>query len=436
MLTHEQILQAKERYLFSEREVYVLPDREGPAYCFSSNSMSWRVRDNESFWHAFDCDPALYLPLSSEEAIGLIDDWRKRAALVTRRLEKAITFAVDHHSGQFRKGTIRPYIMHPLETLHILNSMNADTNLLIAGVLHDAIEDTEATAEEIREVFGNDVVALILGNSEDKSKTWEERKLHTINELAKADKRLKMLIMADKVSNLRSLAADYTQIGNALWERFNAPAEKQAWYYGSIQNRLDDMQGYPECAPVYWEMVALYKDIFVGFYCDMQAERLYQICLDGTSYMLDKGNPEWKPFEGNLPETAESINRIEAEKMEDAWNRGFWQLHAADMADGNYYVYTSRKRSIKIRLAGGQLTLACEDYGPEARVMTGGNEYEFYYELDEDSTHRFLARLRIEYGLNTKLAILLRDVFGTDDGTTRFTNFCMKNSIEPRFFPI
>lgn len=436
MLTHEEILQAKERYLFSEKELYVLPDTEGPAYCFSFYSLSWSVRDNASFWHVWDCDPALYLPVSGDAALSLIDDWRNQVALDNSRLEKAITFAVDHHAGQFRKGTVRPYIMHPLETMQILNSMNADINLLIAGVLHDTIEDTEATAEGIREVFGDDVAALISANSEDKSKTWDERKKHTIDNLAKASKRVKMLIMADKVSNLRSLAADYSQIGKELWKRFNAPAEKQAWYYGSIQDALYDMQDYPECAPVYWEMVGLYKDIFVRFYCDMQTARLYQVCIDGTSYMMEKGNPEWKPFEGPLSETAESMNRIEAEKTEDAWNALFWQRHETDIADSSYNVYASKRRSIEFRLSGSKLTLACEDYGPESSVMSGDDEYEFYYELDEASTHRFFVRLRIEYGLETDLAVLLKGVFGTDDGTTRFTDFCMRNSIKPKFIAI
>ena len=273
MLTHEEILQARERYLFSERELYVLPDTEGPAYCLSLYSLSWSVRENNRFW-VFN--PPLYLPLSGEAALGLIDDRRNEIALDNQRLEQAITFAVDHHAGQFRKGTMRPYILHPLETMQILNSMKADTNLLISGVLHDTLEDTEATAEGIREDFGDDVAALILGNSEDKTKSWEERKTHTIDGLARASKRLKMLIMADKVSNLRSLVADYAQIGNELWKRFNAPPEKQAWYYGSIQDALYDMQGNPECAPVYWEMVGLYKEIFVDLYCDRREGKLHE----------------------------------------------------------------------------------------------------------------------------------------------------------------
>ena len=64
--------------------------------------------------------------------------------------------------------------------------------------------------------------------------------------------------------------------------------------------------------------------------------------------------------------------------------------------------------------------------------MTGDDEYEFFYELDEDNTHRFLARLRIEYGLEDELIDLLKKAFGSDDGTTLFTKFCKKNRVNHR----
>lgn len=179
------------------------------------------------------------------------------------RLDMAIIYAVEHHAGQLRKGSGHPYITHPLEVMQLLHSMRADINLMIAGVLHDTIEDTEATEESIRELFGNDVADLVTAHSEDKSKTWDERKTYAIEETANADKRLKMLIMADKLSNLRSMVSDYAQIGDELWKRFNAPFNKQAWFYSGIKDALYDMQHYPECTAVYSELVGLYKDLFV-----------------------------------------------------------------------------------------------------------------------------------------------------------------------------
>ncbi len=126
-----------------------------------------------------------------------------------RLLNKAIHFATSRHAGQLRKGTHIPYILHPLETMNILRAMKADNHLLMAGVLHDTLEDTDATNDDIVNMFGTDVAALVGAHSEDKSKSWDERKAHAIEELAQASWRVKMLVMADKVSNLRSIAADY-----------------------------------------------------------------------------------------------------------------------------------------------------------------------------------------------------------------------------------
>lgn len=177
-------------------------------------------------------------------------------------LNKAIHFAVDHHAGAVRKGSGLPYILHPLETMQILNSMKADIPLLIAGVLHDTVEDTDATIEEITSLFGSDIGTLVNSHTEDKSLSWKERKQHAIDSLAEADFRLKMLVLADKVSNLRSIVSDYKVLGDKLWESFSAPFEKQIWYYTSVQNALHDLEGAPQAKTVYKEMTDLNKTIF------------------------------------------------------------------------------------------------------------------------------------------------------------------------------
>ena len=94
-------------------------------------------------------------------------------------LDKAIKFAVDKHAGQFRKGTNIPYITHPLETMSILNSMRADTNLLIAGLLHDTLEDTKATKEEITELFNKDIANLVDGVTKISKMNFSSKAEHT-----------------------------------------------------------------------------------------------------------------------------------------------------------------------------------------------------------------------------------------------------------------
>ena len=235
------------------------------------------------------------------------------------RLNDAIRYAVEKHEGQYRKGTMMPYIVHPLETMQILYSMSADTNLMIAGVLHDTLEDTSASKEELELLFGESVSRMVAMHSEDKSKSWEERKQTAIAELAEADKSFKMLVMADKVSNLRSMLRDYRAEGESFWNRFNRPKAQQAWYYSKIQDALYDLQHYADTASVYWEMVGLYKDIFVRYYLNGTATAIYQVNAEGDVYVLHKGNPQWYPYEGNIPAYIAQVERYYAEHLEDSW---------------------------------------------------------------------------------------------------------------------
>ena len=236
-------------------------------------------------------------------------------------LEKAISFAIEAHKGEVRKGTERPYILHPVEVLQILSSMKADTGLMAAGVLHDTIEDTPVTLKDIVDNFGADVAALVNGHTEDKRQSWFVRKLTNICELEDADVRLKMLIMADAVSNLRSLYADYREAGEELWLRFNAPKELQAWKYSKVQDALSEMQNYEETRDVYWEMVDLYKDIFVTFYLDEDEENeaIYQVDASGEVYCCLRYEPKWEPFDEEIPGGAVIVPRKYAERLEENW---------------------------------------------------------------------------------------------------------------------
>ena len=179
------------------------------------------------------------------------------------RLNDAIQFAVEKHAGQFRKGTTRPYIMHPLETMSILNSMRGDTNLLIAGVLHDTLEDTDTTREELVERFGEEVAYLVDQHSEDIYRRWSERKQAAVYHAKYAPTRVKMLILADKVSNLRSMYLDQKEIGERLWNRFHAPKEWQKWYYGEMMEALSDLRQEGGTVKAYWDtMKQLYRNVF------------------------------------------------------------------------------------------------------------------------------------------------------------------------------
>lgn len=178
------------------------------------------------------------------------------------RLHDAIAFATRAHKGQVRKGSDLDYICHPLEVLQILTALGADLNLLIAGVLHDAVEDTPVTLPEIEARFGRDAASLVGHHSEDKSRTWRERKEHAIAALQGSGLRQKKLALADKISNLRSIAADKQQMGEQVWDRFNAPRGQQEWYYQGIGAALSCLSQDPNAAPFFAEYISLYDEVF------------------------------------------------------------------------------------------------------------------------------------------------------------------------------
>ena len=179
-----------------------------------------------------------------------------------QRINEAIRYATNCHAGQCRKGSDRPYILHPLEVCCLLNEMGADCDLLIAGLLHDTLEDTSATREAVEARFGPGVTALVCAHTEDKSKSWEERKSRVIRETARGDRRLKLLLLADKLSNLRSVERDRRVVGEAIWDRFHAPRERQQWYYGGMVEALRSLETDPWASGAFRELEALYHTVF------------------------------------------------------------------------------------------------------------------------------------------------------------------------------
>ncbi len=148
---------------------------------------------------------------------------------------EAIEFAAKAHHGQFRKGTKLPYILHPLGVAKILIERGYLDNVVIAGILHDTIEDTSVTLDDIKEHFGVQVAELVEALSEpDKSDSWKNRKQHTLDYLKTAPIDVLLIACADKLHNIRSIREDYARHGEALWSRFNRPKVKQKWYYQAL----------------------------------------------------------------------------------------------------------------------------------------------------------------------------------------------------------
>lgn len=167
-------------------------------------------------------------------------------------IEKAIEFASRAHEGQMRKGTRRPYIVHPLEVGDIVSTMTEDEEIISAAVLHDTIEDCAGVSQRIlAQEFSERVAYMVSKESEDKSKTWMERKTATIEHLRNAPREIQLIALADKLSNLRDIDRDYPVVGEELWSRFRMKDKHViGWYYKGVRDVLktpfEDAEAYKE----------------------------------------------------------------------------------------------------------------------------------------------------------------------------------------------
>jgi (p)ppGpp synthase/HD superfamily hydrolase len=154
-------------------------------------------------------------------------------------VEKALQLASKLHEGQYRKNTDIPYITHPVAVGMLLVKNGYSEEIVAAGILHDTVEDTPITLEEIKKEFGENIAEIVEGSSEpNKSLSWKERKEHTIDFLKTASEDIRAVVCADKLHNIRSIIRDYEQVGEEVWGRFNAGKEQQKWYYKNIVESL------------------------------------------------------------------------------------------------------------------------------------------------------------------------------------------------------
>lgn len=130
--------------------------------------------------------------------------------MAVSRVLKAALFAAEKHKNQRRKDAeASPYINHPISLANVLATEGGvtDTDVLCAALLHDTIEDTETTADELRENFGDAVTDIVLEVTDDKSLSKAERKRLQIEHAAHASPQAKLVKLADKICNLRDILA-------------------------------------------------------------------------------------------------------------------------------------------------------------------------------------------------------------------------------------
>lgn len=182
--------------------------------------------------------------------------------------EQAVVFAAERHSGMRRKLDSAPYLLHPMEVALIASGMTDDEEVLAAAVLHDTVEDTDTSIEEIEARFGPRVAALVASETEDKrsgvpkNESWLIRKEESLETLKNADDPgVKYIWLADKLSNLRGIYRAKQEKCDEVWLLFNQhdPA-KHAWYYRTIAKMLSELRGYG----AWKEYAALIEKVFEG----------------------------------------------------------------------------------------------------------------------------------------------------------------------------
>ena len=185
--------------------------------------------------------------------------------LDTTLLDRAIVFAVRAHAGTERRGKGFPYIVHPMEAVEIVATMTPDQEMLAAAALHDTVEDTDVTIEQIQAEFGDRVASFVAAESDeshqsrDNVENWRARKQAAIDRLASASHDAKIVALGDKLSNMRAIARDYAEQGDQLWDLFHTKDPRDhEWHYRGLADSLSELRD----TFAYKEFVQLINQVF------------------------------------------------------------------------------------------------------------------------------------------------------------------------------
>jgi len=158
----------------------------------------------------------------------------------------AIHTAIKAHENQLRKLDNDLYVAHPLEVGIILAKNQMMDDVIIAGILHDTIEDTDMTLEIIEREFGSRVAMFVNYCSEsNKNDSWKNRKIDYLKRLEHAPLDVLYIVCVDKLTNIKSIYRNYDVLGASLWDKFNAGFEEQKWYYLSVLDKLSPISTHP-----------------------------------------------------------------------------------------------------------------------------------------------------------------------------------------------
>lgn len=160
--------------------------------------------------------------------------------MISGKINLALKVASKAHRNQTRKGTDIPYISHPVAAAMIVLEYTTDENTVVACILHDILEDVEPAVyseADMRNDFGDDIVEIVKGVSEDKTagepeKPWIERKRGYLAHLDSIENEKPLIVStADKIHNLTDILEEYDRVGDSIWQKFNASKDDELWFY-------------------------------------------------------------------------------------------------------------------------------------------------------------------------------------------------------------
>ncbi len=156
-------------------------------------------------------------------------------------LAQALAFAATAHGAQTRKGTRIPYVSHLLQVSGLVLEHGGDLEQASAALLHDVVEDTPATIEEVRALFGPGVADIVADCTDtradeapERKRPWLARKQDYVAHLREVGPRSALVVGCDKLHNMRTLIAELEREGPAVLGKFNAPPEQQRWLHGEL----------------------------------------------------------------------------------------------------------------------------------------------------------------------------------------------------------
>jgi len=172
------------------------------------------------------------------------------------RINHALAFAAKHHDQQVRKGTRLPYITHPANVAIILTRYGRDDQTIVAGILHDVIEDCvreaftrEMLERRIGDKFGIDVLDTVLAvthrrvDDDGIELSHDERRDDYLERLAQASDAARWVCAADKLHNASTVLADLRRTidPNSVWGRFTGGREATLRWYRRVYDRLEEL---------------------------------------------------------------------------------------------------------------------------------------------------------------------------------------------------